>query len=485
MLNSVLIDILKIFSKDELASFQDFVISPFYNSKKPVIRLYQYIKQFAPEFDNEKLLKNNVWNELFPDKAHNYGVMKNLIHELTKLAEKFIALTYASGNEAAQHINILRFLNERNQPRITEKYLEKANRKIKDRKIHDAEYYKNKFDIEKIRIGSLYSKLSDSNRLGSIAEFEKSGMYLIESFMISILEHCVMINSINKIYKTNINNPFLEELLMFIKGNKSLLDNLYIRVYYYTLLLDKEQDEKYYSILKEILIQLENNHSASFKYLIWENISNYNAFKYHAGDHGAIKEQFELIKLSLSKKIYSREDEKYFFMSNFITYFNVSLQLNEVEWAEKFVNEYSSKLDSNVRDDIKNFCFASICVRKRNYSEANEYLSRIRKLHEPNMKCGLKLMLLITYYELGWFESALNVVDTFKHLLDSDKNIQDVIKEKFRKFIRAYLILVDFNNRKDNGLRLKFKKYIKETREINSLQWLTRKAKEIGIEIDR
>ncbi|MEO8665608.1 MAG: hypothetical protein ABI462_08920 [Ignavibacteria bacterium] len=484
MLNSVLIDILKTFSKDELSGFQDFVESPFHNSKTPVIKLYLYIKKFAPSFKNEKLLKNNVWKVLFPDKPHNYGVMKNLIHDLTKLAEKFIALTYASDHETVQDINILRSLSERNQPKITEKYLEKAAKKIEDSKLHDANYYKNKFDIEKIRISSLYSKLSDKNKLGSITEFEESGMYLMESFLISILEHYVLINSINKIYKTGIKTPLLEELLKFIKGNESVLNNFFIKVFYYTLMLEKEQNDKYYYKLKEILTQLDSNYTVQFKYMIWENIGNYNTFKFHAGDRSAMKEQFELIKLSLSKKIYSSEDEEYFFMSNFITYFNVAIHLNELEWAENFIYEYNTKLDPNAREDIKNFSLASICMKRRKYSEANEFISKIRKLHEPNMKCGLKIMMLITYYELGWFESALNVVDSFKHLLDHDKNIQEVIKEKVRKFIRAYLILLDYNNRKDEDLKLKFNKYINETTEINSLPWLKRKAREIGIEPD-
>ncbi len=91
--------------------------------------------------------------------------------------------------------------------------------------------------------------------------------------------------------------------------------------------------------------------------------------------------------------------------------------------------------------------------------------------------------MLITQYEVEWYEAALNIADSFKQLLDNDKNIQ-VIKEKHRKFIRAYLMLLDLKNKDDDSLKYKFTKYINETKEINSIAWLTRKAGDLGISTD-
>ena len=33
-------------------------------------------------FENENLEKERVWNKLFPGKSYNYGIMKNIIHDL-------------------------------------------------------------------------------------------------------------------------------------------------------------------------------------------------------------------------------------------------------------------------------------------------------------------------------------------------------------------------------------------------------------------
>ena len=100
------------------------------------------------------------------------------------------------------------------------------------------------------------------------------------------------------------------------------------------------------------------------------------------------------------------------------------------------------------------------------------------------MKAGLKLAMLIVYYELGWFESSLNIVDSFRHLLENEKNIQEVIKEKFRKFLKGYSMLIDLNFRKDESTMLKLKIYLENTKGIGSSKWLIRKANETGLEIE-
>ncbi|MBK8549657.1 MAG: hypothetical protein IPL53_00835 [Ignavibacteria bacterium] len=482
MLNSTLIEILKSFSKDELKSFEEFVESPFHNKKTPAIKLFKYLKKHSPDFNNPKLQRESAWNFLFPDKEYNYGVMKNLIHDLTKLSEDFISISGEKNDPMRKEYNIIKFLNDKKKYKLAEKYLDKTDTKIKDSTTGDSDYYKNIFNIEKVRLSILYSRISDKHKLNPGAEFEQSSKYLIESFLISILENYVLINSLNKVHKSGFGMPLLEEVLAFVKSNESFLENFYIKTYYYILLLDREQDEKFYFALKKILTEIDDSVAASFKYALWENISNYITFRFHAGEKGIMREQFDLYKLYLNKKIYYAEDESNFFIVNFTTFFNVAVGLNELDWAEDFLNQYAGKLDENAREDVKNYCHASICIKKKDFLKANEYLSKVKKLHEPHMKAGLKLGILIVYYELGWYESSISVIDSFKHLLDNEKNIQEVIKEKHRKFIKGYSMLIDIIYKKDDSAKLKLIQYLEKTEGIGSSPWLKRKAGELGIE---
>jgi len=483
MLNSSLIEILRSFTKEEIKSLQDFLESPFHNKKTSAVKLFANIKKHYPELSSSKLHRENLWGSLFPDKPYNYGVMKNLIYDLTKLTEEFISLSMDRGDLMRKELNIIKFLSDKKKIRLAEKYLNRAAIEMNDSATGDADYFVNKFRIEKVRLSMLYSKIADKNKIMPGAEFEQSSKYLIESFLISILENYVLINSLNKVHKSEIKMPLIEEVLTFIGRNPGFLENFYIKTYYYILLLDREQDEKYYFILKNILTGIDENISASFKYALWENISNYITFRFHSGETGIMKEQFELNKLSLSKKIYNAEDEEKFFVNNFMTFFNVALHLSEHKWAEEFVDLYIERLDEKTQEDIRNYCLGSICINKKEFLKANEFFSKIKKLHEPHMKAGLKLSLLIVYYELGWHESSVSLIDSFKHLLDNDKNIQEVIKEKFRKFIKGYLMLTDLKYGKDENAKLKLKLYLEQNTGIGSVNWLKRKAKESGVDV--
>lgn len=483
MLNSSLIEILRSFSKEEIKSLQDFLDSPFHNKKTSAVKLFAQIKKHYPELTSIKLHRESLWRILFPDKPYNYGIMKNLIYDLTKLTEEFISVSKDRNDQMRKEFNIIKFLSDKKKIKLAEKYLGRADNEIRDKTTGDAEYFENKFRIEKIRLSIHYSKTADKHKLIPGAEFEQSSKYLIESFLISILENYVMINSLNKIHKSEFGMPLLEEVLAFVNRNPEFLENFYLKTYYFILLLDREQDEKYYFILKNILTGTEDEISASFKYVLWENISNYITFRFHAGESEMVREQFELNKLSLNKKIYNADDEDKFFVNNFMTFFNVALHLKEYDWAEEFVQIYTGRFDNKTQEDIRNYCLGSLSVGSKDFLKANEYFSRIRKLHEPNMKAGLKLSMLIVYYELGWHESALNMSDSFKHLLDNEKNLQEVIREKFRKFIKGYLMLTEIKFGKDENAKLKLKIYLQQNTGIGSVKWLIRKAKESGVDV--
>lgn len=92
MLKSSLLEILRTFNNEEHLKFEDFIKSPYHNKNSNAIKLYSVIKKYSPAFDNEDLKKEIVWKKLFSEKEYNYGTMKNLIHESSKLEMKFIVL---------------------------------------------------------------------------------------------------------------------------------------------------------------------------------------------------------------------------------------------------------------------------------------------------------------------------------------------------------------------------------------------------------
>ena len=89
MKNSLTV-ILKSFSENDYSKFKDFVNSPYHNKIKNAVKLLSVLKENLDEFESGIVTKEELWKKIFPGKKFNYGTMKNLLHELYKLAEKYI-----------------------------------------------------------------------------------------------------------------------------------------------------------------------------------------------------------------------------------------------------------------------------------------------------------------------------------------------------------------------------------------------------------
>jgi hypothetical protein len=82
MIKSPSIEIIKTFSKDEFKRFVDFAESPYFNKNSNLLKTVKYLKRISPEFKGDKLEDEKMWTAVFGKKDFNYGVMKNLTHEL-------------------------------------------------------------------------------------------------------------------------------------------------------------------------------------------------------------------------------------------------------------------------------------------------------------------------------------------------------------------------------------------------------------------
>ncbi len=91
MYNSSLVEIIKSFSSSDIKRFDEFLNSPFFNKKPTVIKLWDDLKSFYPEFNSKEISKKNTYERIVPGKKYNYGTMKNMIFDLTKLAEIFLS----------------------------------------------------------------------------------------------------------------------------------------------------------------------------------------------------------------------------------------------------------------------------------------------------------------------------------------------------------------------------------------------------------
>ena len=135
MIKSPSIEIIKTFSKDEFKRFTDFAESPYFNKNSNLLKAVKYIKKLSPEFSGNKLSDEKIWTVVFGKKEFNYGVMKNLTHELKKLTDKFISIEMYSVNDFQMNYDILQYVKYKSLPEIFERSYANKLKKYDDKKI--------------------------------------------------------------------------------------------------------------------------------------------------------------------------------------------------------------------------------------------------------------------------------------------------------------------------------------------------------------
>jgi len=151
MIKSPAIEIIKTFSRDEFKRFVDFAESPYFNKNSNLLKAVKYLKKISSEFDGDKLNDEKIWTAVFGKKEFNYGVMKNLTHELKKLTDKFTSIEIYSKNDLHINFNILNYLKYKSLPEMFEKTFVNTLKKYADEKLtFDISLYRYKaMDIER------------------------------------------------------------------------------------------------------------------------------------------------------------------------------------------------------------------------------------------------------------------------------------------------------------------------------------------------
>src|SRR5438552_1897987 len=129
MLNSNLLKLLAKFTPSEMKEFGEFASSPFFNKNENVIKLFEYVRKYYPDFENKKLEKENAFSKIFPKQKYNDGYMRTLMFRLQNLAEEYLSYANYRKKEGALKINLLDELNSR---KLEKAFLKALNEQEKE-----------------------------------------------------------------------------------------------------------------------------------------------------------------------------------------------------------------------------------------------------------------------------------------------------------------------------------------------------------------
>jgi hypothetical protein len=462
-----LILLLKSFSKQEIKDFEKFLQSSFLNtSGEYILKFFEAIKKYYPQFESEKFTKQNVFVEIYPEEKYNDARMRKLVSETLKLALDYLGVKNFLNDEQAKGDYILTELKNRNSDNLFESKIKDLFKLLDKNKIKDYHYYSDKFRLTE----ALKSFYFNRERKKAIPLFDDE-IRLLSKYFSLLFIHKFIERYMEKRSFTDVNFylPYFNEIINFAEENYSGKENLF-DLYYTELLLHINGDEKYYFSLKHLKEKLSDKIHKNSLSLIYFTLTNYATEQFENGKLNYLNELFNLHKEILKKKIYGNIFSEFLFL-NIVT---VALRLDEIKFAEKFINEYKNKMNRDVREDTYNYSLASIYFSKKEFSRALETLSKINFTYSLH-KYLIKNLTLKIYYELNEPLSIYSLIDSFKHTIKRDKSVPQNVKiliTNYTNFVKE-LVKIKHGEKTKEDIESRIKKEITAEKS-----WLISKVRE-------
>lgn len=446
MLSSSLLEILRTFKPDEVKRFGDMVSSPYFNKKAALIKLYDYIKAYAPDFNNECLNRETVYRALFPGKEYNYGTMKNLIYDMQKLAEKFLEMQNYEKKEFDGAYNLVNEFLKRRLDSLFEKNAKILSDSLEKLPVNESYYYRKYI----LGVDRRIFMLTNSNTFEKIDPIKNLNEDLSAYFLINLFQSNASSVIIESHYNTVSEKAFIEKLIeLFSERDVSKNELVQLTYNMYLLALDINNTEAYYK-LKELFIKYLSRLSPEEKYGYFVTLFNHTGYMMQENKMDFVKEEFIFFKDLLDKRIL-KDCGGYLHQNVYVSVIYMAARTEDYEWAEAFAKRYNSDLTPEIRKNYLEWAYFDINFARKDFKQALKSLAKIKPLN-PIEKPILKMQEIVVHYELGNFDTLDSIIDSSKHFITNDSALSDAEIKRFEKFIKIISRLALLNGKPDlNG----------------------------------
>jgi hypothetical protein len=477
MHGSTVIKLLSSFTAKEIKEFGEFLRSPYFNKRKAVVKLYDFISRAHPAFVPDAISKEKIFSRLFPGKKYNDGTLRVLSHYLFDLAEKFTA--YKSFENSAIDYNTLlvQGLVDRKQYKLAEKRIISSINEVKESGLTGERYYESIYRLETEYLhyleqvySGVYEKFLDK------ADFTKVYMNLNRFYLISMMKTYVNLLNLKQIYRKDFNDELFRRAIKNF-DIEPYKDEPLIEIYYYLIKMLTEGDNReHFEKLRTLKIQNKKKLTREDLVDININMENFCHRKIRSGDDTYFRELFNIYNEELKEETY-REDAYMtpIFFKNVVL---SGLKVEENEWVKKFIYDYKDYIRKEYREGTFGYCLALYEYKKKNYEKSLELLTCI-KFDELYLKIDSKTLQMLLFYEMNSLDALQSALDAFRHFIANNKLIPENRKPLFLNFYRYTNKLLShrFNASKSNieFLRNSLKK---EPMVVNK-DWLLQKYDEL------
>lgn len=483
MISKRLTGILKTFSHEETKEFEKFLLSPFFTTNKNFSKFHKELLKFRPDYKSDLLSSEYIFGRMFTGKQYNKQVMWNLTSGLEKLAEEFLTQLSLIKKPINKFNPVFEELELRKLDKHYLKMLKEMEEKLENCRIN-ADNLIYLADLEENKT-SYWQKIKGLPGKAAENDFNMAQIYTLNYLMnISRIIETLNIDKSNYGFKKQFNmaEDFVryanfEGFIETSKQNKYKYADLiefYINLIYCSL--NRDREEHYYKV-KDFLFENHEVFDINEKKNIATSIANYCVQKFQLGSTKFLRELFEINKFRLENGIVTFKSGK-INKDLYKQVVFVSTSLNETEWTEKFVEEYTPLLFAEYRESMKNFAKALVYYSEKKFDDVLNCLKRFR-FADVMDKVNVKILIAKTHFEMREFEMLFYHIDTSRHFLKNNKNVSSFLCDTNCNFLNYLQSIVSAIEKSDSAKLKKLEEKIRKDNTVAGKSWLLEKLLEL------
>lgn len=448
-----------------------FLISPYFNQSKTLIRLCELLLKNA-ETNLDGFVREEVWRKIFPGEAYDDVNFRKYCSDLLKLVEQFMAQENFMQDESRRNIEILNFVARRNIKPLENSALKVAQNDFMGKAFNPSNYFNN-YQFEKAKYTL---KGFDRRTQGGKTNIEEISLFLDYFYLIEKLR--ILCSAYSQ--KRWVNYDFSglsEENVLTSLGKINLEEVPELAIYFYAFQILKNEDSlDSFLKLKSHLSEYATTIPIDEAVALFESAINYCIGKVNKGYQEFFEYHFEMINIALRAKIFLVDGELKEWRFNNIV--GTALRLGKLEWAEEFISSYKDYLPLDSRENTFIFNLARVYRYQKKYDKVLTLLRNI-VYEDINYNLISKAMLIITYYELDEHDALDSFVESFRVFLSRQKELTQERRKGYLnliKYVRRLTRLLPGDQAGIDKLRAEI---IREKATTVNHEWLLEKLAEL------
>lgn len=445
-----LISLLQSLDPKEVREIRKFLRSPFFNHRKDVIKLFDYVIPLVHK-NVASLGREKVYAKVYGTKeSFNEQSFRQLLSWLQQLLEKYLAYQALSKEELEVKIRLAGVFQDRNLPKHFKKTIRDVEQKLSKLEIRNTNYHEWNFELEHQKyIASSVKRMTAHN-------FQVSSDHLDFAYILKKLRQVCLSVAHQTVYKTEYKLGLFEHVLDYIE-KKQLEEHPTIAVYlycYYTMTNVKRTD--YFFKFKNILIESANRFSLEELRNLYLFAINFCIRRLNEGDLAFADEGLDLYKNALdSRVLFLKGVLSRFTFRNIVA---MGLKVKEYVWVERFIERYQDNVEPGFQASNYALNMATLEYHRKNYDRIMTLL-QFADYKDLLMNLSAKTLLAKVYYELDediLLEAHLQTMQVFikrkriigyhrKNYLNFIYYLKQLLKTPFSKAEKKQLLVEQVN----------------------------------------